>query len=906
MVLSVSISSCSSGNQGIAGVGMQHLTAKYNLLFNARELLKESERNIKTAYKLNYNQLLPVFIEPDSKMAQSELKRLDEVIAKSNRIANEKGNSGVVDEAYLLIGQANHFKANHFNAVEFFQYVYQFFPAEREEGQIALIWKARSLMELQRLEEAQSAIDTAVKYHKYANKYAAEAYAGRAKLWILRGEYPEAAQSLSQAVRLCKIKELRIRWTYLLAQLEQKNGDLANAYQHYTEIVESNAPFEMAFNANLNRISIETKAGNKAIDREQRLRALLKDEKNTELNDQIYYQLGRHFEEMAVPDQAIEQYITSLRKNSKNQDQRGISYLALAELYFKEADFVESKKYYDSTLSVLTPGHPDFVLIKKKNDNLGILAKNLSIIAEEDTLQMLAALPEKERGEKLQQILLQKIKPREELKSTATSGNTGSVNALSTSGNSAGTRFYFDNANALSQGFSDFKRRWGNRPLEDNWRISQKSFVNSPSQSFSVNDVQVGAGNDINPAAKMESELAILRDSYLSKLPTSPELLKASNLRISDAYFEVGTYYREVLNLKTEAITAFENLLNRSPEYEIKAAVLYNLYRLYTEIDPEKAEVLKNKILTESANSVFAKVIIDPQYNEKQDADDRALTEAYEKIFEIFSAEKYEEALGCIREAELIFNRNRLSAQLAYLKAIALGHLQNLIPFEKALKEIIINFPDEKLINPLVKLHLEFIEKNRKTMSARKFALYNKDPNNLIWAHELFAEKEAKPAPKVESKTEPPQINGEPKEEPAVIAAEPAAPQTTTIEVPSLLFDLKDSLHYVVVKVANGEVNLSSSRFGIGQFNRANFEEGSIKHQLLELDTETQLIYIGEFERKEDAKSYYSGIFPLMGDIMKIPTAEYSLFIITKANFEQLKDKDSLNQYMEFYRKNYQ
>ena len=182
-------------------------------------------------------------------------------------------------------------------------------------------------MELQRLEEAESAIDTAVKYRKHAKKYAAEAYAGRAKLWILRGNYQEAAQSLSQAVKLSKIKELRIRWTYLLAQLEQKNRDLAKAYKHYTEIVESNAPFEMAFNANLNRISIETKAGNKGVNREQRLRALLKDEKNSELSDQIYYQIGRHFEEMAVPDQAIEQYITSLRKNSKNQ-------LNVPEFYF--------------------------------------------------------------------------------------------------------------------------------------------------------------------------------------------------------------------------------------------------------------------------------------------------------------------------------------------------------------------------------------------------------------------------------------------------------------------------------------------------------------------------------------------------------------------------------------------
>ncbi len=889
-MLILAFGACSTGQNGLAGIGMQNLTAKYNLLFNARELLKESERNIYASYRFNFNQLLPVFIEPDTKMAQSELKRLDEVIAKSNRIANEKGNSSVVDEAYLLIGEANHYKANHFNAVEFFQYVYQFFPDEKEKKQLALIWKSRSLMELTRFEEAQSAIDTAIKYIKNAKRYAAEAHASRAKLFIIRGNYPEAAKSLTRAVKLTSRKEYEIRWTYLLAQLEQKNGNLSKAYDYYTKIVDSNAPFEMAFNANLNRISMETKAGNKSADKAQKLSALLKDENNLELTDQIYYQLGRHFEEMAAQDKAVENYNISLRKSSRNQDQRGLSYLALAELYFKQANFVEAKKYYDSTLNALPPSHPEFELINKKKENLDLLAKNLSIIAEEDTLQMLSKLSEKDRNEKLDQILLQKIKPQGASKVMTGEQTTGNFGSFSNqTNNNSGSRFYFDNPAALSQGFSDFKRRWGNRALEDNWRISQKSANIQNNQTFSVVDTQSEPDAGFNANSGSEAELADLKNAYIRKIPKSNEDLAASNLRIADAYFEVGTYYREVLNMNSEAITAFETLLERMPAYENRFAVYYNLYRLYAEVEVEKTNAYKNKILEGSPNSVYAKVILDPEYSEKQDQQDRALTEAYEKIFEIFSNKRYEEAQACIREAEMIFGNNRLSTQLAYLNAIALGHLQSLTAFELALKSIIKNFPEEKLINPLVKQHLEFIDANRKTMIARKFALFDKDPNNLIWAHELLAEVEVKP---------------EKKDEPISDRTENAKTQTPATES-TTLFDLKDDTYYFVVKVANGEVNLSSSRFGIGQFNRANFEPGTIKHLLQELDDETQLIYVGEFEGMEAAKSYYSDILPLMSDIMKIPAEEYSLFIITKANFEQIKDKNTLNQYLEFYQKNY-
>ncbi len=43
-------------------------------------------------------------------------------------------------------------------------------------------------------------------------------------------------------------------------------------------------------------------------------------------------------------------------------------------------------------------------------------------------------------------------------------------------GNSGtGSSFYFYNSNAVSQGFNDFKRAWGNRKLEDNWRVSNRA-----------------------------------------------------------------------------------------------------------------------------------------------------------------------------------------------------------------------------------------------------------------------------------------------------------------------------------------------------------------------------------------------------------------------------------------------
>ncbi|MCF8452778.1 MAG: gliding motility protein, partial [Pedobacter sp.] len=138
----------------MASRGMQNLTAHYNILYNAKELINLSEKNIQLNYSDNYDRVISVYKEPNESLSQSELKNLDGAILKANTIANEKSLSKYVDDAYFLIAKANHLKSNFFNAVEFFNYVYINYPAEKEIRQAALAWKARSLIASDRLEEA--------------------------------------------------------------------------------------------------------------------------------------------------------------------------------------------------------------------------------------------------------------------------------------------------------------------------------------------------------------------------------------------------------------------------------------------------------------------------------------------------------------------------------------------------------------------------------------------------------------------------------------------------------------------------------------------------------------------------------------------------------------------------------
>ena len=850
---------------------MQNLTAKFNILFNARTLVKESEQRIQESYLTSYDQPISVFCEPDEKLGKAESANLDKAILKANIVANEKSQSRFVDDAYVLIGIANYLKADFYNSVEYFTYVYKGYPKEKDNRQAALIWRGRALMQLHRMAEAEASLDTALKYLKTSKKMVAEAYASKAQWYIYAKAYEPAIPLLNKAIKACTNKAQRIRLTFLLAQLELETGKKALASSHFTQVYKSNAAFDMAFNAHLNQLSIAEQNSSKKVDRIKTLQTLLKDDKNSDNVDQIYFQIGRSYQDAGNAKQAELNYKQSVLKSKRNQTQKGLSYLALANLYFNQPDYVTAKNYYDSTLSVLPSSHPSFDAIRKKNSNLDLLTSQLIIIATEDSLQALNKLPEAEKRLKIVAQLEQKAKQDAAKKQTAGSPNTGMYTTNNdNTGNQIDAKFYFNNSAALSQGFADFKKRWGTRPLADDWRRSQTSSM----VAMQTNNAIAASSSSLKAtdgADAINEQVNVI----LFTLPNTPDKLAQSNLRIANAYYEIGNYYREVAQDTAAAIGTFEELLVKFPNYENTAAVCYNLFRLYADLDSVKSASFKASILKNYPNSLYAKVILDPEFSQKQDEQVVALNRAYNQTFDEFAKKNYTNTLVCILELKAQFGENKLSPQLAYLKTIAEGHQEELAPFETSLKNIVSTYPEDKLITPLVKNHLDFIEKNRKVLAAKLAVLTDKDP--LVYA---LVE---------ETKTE-------------IISSKPAKVLET-----NSLFSLADSSHYyVVIDVANGGANLSSSRFGIGQFNRANFADGAIKHQLKPVGDAHQLIYIGEFYSKNTASDYLQNIRSLLPDIMKVSKESYSIYLCTKANLDLLTNTDLLIQYQKFYTEHYQ
>jgi tetratricopeptide (TPR) repeat protein len=907
LVLVLLAAGCSLEKQSAFNRGLQNLTAHYNILFNANELLRQKQESYALSFVDSYNEILNVYQDTTSRSANSD-KDLDDAKVKAGKIINIKEQSHYLGDAYLVLGKANYLGGDYFQAVEYFSYVIRSFPKNAPLVQQALVWKARSLIYLNQLPKAKLVIDSAIEGINPKKKaFIADVYATKLQYDIDVQDYTDAEQMGKQAVHDCHDKTLRLRWTFILAQLQELNNQIAGAVKNYTRIVKSNASFEMAFNANLNRIRIEDNQNGAKTSRIDRIRSLIKNDNNKDFYDQIYYQIAELYYVNKDIDNAIKNYHLSVRYSVKNQNQKGLSYLRMADIYFKnKADYVGAKKYYDSTLFNLSPNYPGYQTIAKKSNNLQLLADRYGTIAREDTLQMLARLDEKTRAARIDAMVNRQILQQQTALSatqgTGVSGNSGPQ------GGSFGSSFYFYNSNAVSQGYNDFKRRWGNRKLEDNWRRSNRASsditANNTAPAIDPFAPPDQPGSDKSPASAGNYRQQLIRD-----LPLTPQLLGQSDTRIYNAYFDIANFYRDILGDKKEAIAIYELLLSRFPNTLDKPALYYNLYRLYSDDNPAKSDEYKNLLLKNYAQTPFAKVIVDPEYGKKLSDADAGLDALYNQVYDNYSKKKYKDAIDNADELQKQYPDNKLSAQLAYLRAISSGHLENLATFRGELTQIVSKYPNDKLITPLVKQHLAYIDAHQTEM-AGTFALTNNDPNEVPFTVITQTPEDAVTAynkSQLVQQVAQQRINPLTKKPEGAAQAATSQPLTNAAakSAPSI-FSMRDSTnYYFVVNVSSGTSNLASSRFGIGQFNRANLPAGGIGHQIMSIGDDTQLIYVGRFYSMDAVKAYARAIIPLMPDIMKVPKDKYSFFIITQENLDKLNNKNLLDSYIDYYQKNY-
>src|SRR5690606_37313996 len=128
-------------------------------------------------------------------------------------------------------------------------------------------------------------------------------------------------------------------------------------------------------------------------------------------------------------------------------------------------------------------------------------------------------------------------------------------------------------------------------------------------------------------------------------------------------------------------------------------------------------------------------VIADRSYGLKANRQEALMNDEYNRVYDLYLSKDFSKVLSEISRIQQ-YGENPLSPQWAYLKTLAIGRTQKLPAFENALQELIRKYPNDKIVTPLSREHLEYINENREQLAPRPAALTDFDPNRPRFVEE--------------------------------------------------------------------------------------------------------------------------------------------------------------------------
>ncbi len=710
--------SCSTEKNTAATRFYHNTTAYFNIYFNGYESFKNGLKTIEETPE-DYTLMLPIYKSDRKEIQNSVAGDMDNAIKKAvkmikmhsitvkpKRKSPKKGKRGYkltekekafyskteynkyVDDAYLLIGKAHYYKGDYLGGLRSLHLIINKFRNE-EIKYDALYWVARMKIAENNFSEAINYLKLITDDPKHPERLNFDIDEAYADIFIKQKKYNEAIEKLNYLISKTKKKKNKARYKYITAQLYQKINKGDKAIKLFADVVKMNPPYEMAFNAKINmaKAFLNSSEGSEKI--RKILNKMLNDDKNIDFQDQIYYVLAGIEQKEGNENIAVQDYLLSVRKSISNDNQKALSYLALAEIYFKNKKYLQAGNYFDSTMTVLKSDYSEYDIISKKTKNIKALTDNLKLIAYEDSVQRIAKMDSADRIAYIENIIA-KIKAEE-----AAAKNAGMSNYRNNefmqgdySQNPTAGKWYFYNPQAISIGKSEFLKVWGKRKPEDHWRRKNKQVLSFDDEE--EEEVRQDSGR-VTDNKKIKY--------YLQDLPLTDSLTALSNQRIAKAYFNAGVVYERKMKDYSEAEKSFKTLIKRFPDNDLALEAYFNLYMLNYKYKNNKkeAEKYRNIILKKYPYSKYAQILSDSNYLVKLRENKNTIDKLYEEAYKHFKKGEYKEVINKTEEAFKISEENYLTPKFLYLKANATGSRGNWQEMKTILQDLIKKYPKDEI-----------------------------------------------------------------------------------------------------------------------------------------------------------------------------------------------------------------
>ncbi|MHC5353187.1 type IX secretion system periplasmic lipoprotein PorW/SprE [Myroides sp. LJL115] len=750
--------SCSVKKDKLMNRAFNAMTAKYNILFNGYLAYDEALLELENNYFDNYWEILPIErinleIDPtkefqkgmslDSKngsvldnfsllggspskvedpldqgsgFARAENKAT-KAIQKHSMYINGRERNWEMDNAYLLLGKARYYDGRYIPALEAFNYIMYKYP----DGQLideAIIWREKTNLRLSYEDIAIKNLNEflAEKKGRLTKENQADAYAILAQAYINIEQGQKAIAALKKSIEFTSDKSVLARYLFVLGQLYIQENKKAEAYSCFEQILSFNRKIPRVYliQSLAKQFEITKLSARDSVAFLKQYNKLIADRENRPYLDVLNRQVGLFYKEISKDEQAIKYLKVALKHFKVDTQLKANNYLSLADIYFNNAGYAQSGAFYDSALAILPEKYPDRFRLEKRRDALKDVVFYENIAKVNDSILRLVAMSQNQRNtfftEYIENIRKEDFrKLQANLKSKNRNSNVDYFNMTSfgeavnqsVTANSQpqnATSFYFYSTQASSYGKIEFKKKWGNRILEDNWKWESSAIQRKDKQSDAVPTEEQSIGEPLDNRYNLEY--------YLSSIPTDSSQIASLKTDRDFAYFQLGSMYSDRFKKFDLAIYRLEALLEFEPAQRLILPTMYKLYKIYLETDPAKAMALKQRIIDLYPDSRYAKLL----QNVRRDLiDDLSPEQRYTNVYRIYQSGDLDRAYAEIQEVLENYDNDYISL-FELLKAQIIAQKEGLQAYKDALNFIALTYSStpegkkaEELLNTVVK-----------------------------------------------------------------------------------------------------------------------------------------------------------------------------------------------------------
>ena len=885
------LTSCSTEKAKWSNIQYHNTTCHYNVWWNGNESLKAGLLKLKNNANDDYTAFLPPEYLGTDEAARTIYPEMDRAIEKG--VKGIKQHSIFVDgeehvpyikECYLLTAYATFYKHDYVSTANTCNILISQFKGTHaaDEGAVLL---ARCMTQEKRYSEAEATLDqlvAALAKGNFGSGQRDKLYLAMVEATVPQEKYKKAVEYIHLAMESTGSNNVKARLTYLLAQIYQKLDRRSVAAKYYHKVISYSPEYVMEFNARLGEASCADLAHSDIHQLERQLDAMLRDKKNVEYRDRIYYAKGEMYLGVKDAQKACDNLRLSVATAVDGSAQKATSALRLGEvLYDVYEDYDQAQLYYDTAIHCIISDYPGYPAIKRRSDMLTELCSYTRVYQRNDSLMAVAAMPEAERNAliqtKIDTLKAQEERAKEkELLESLAAEDKAQQNTLKGD-------WYFYNQNTVQKGKETFRQRWGTRTLEDNWCFSRKPSFDLFSLDTPEDEDTTAAANDSIQKPELRTDKSDNPNDphnkayYLKDLPTTQAQLDSLDSLNAISLLNAGYIFYDGIKNTPRALECYQRLANDYTGYDEIVQTFYMLYRIFDrQGNTPQANYYRDMVLMGFPDSDFANLIRDNEYYKELLRREHIVETAYEDIYEQYSRRRYTTVVRLADQAEELYAGHPMLPKFRYWKGLALSRQGQCNEAIATLQALIQQTPRTDSIVPI---------------AMQQLAMLTADSSEIGRSNEN-TERETRGGVK-ESTT-------------VASVATPVAEPSDELPLEAQVYRYREGqTYYVVVLVNDRNIKATELQYRLADFNSQYYTNAGYKVNAILFTDSTQLITIHRFKNETEAMNYYHHLAQEDSPLRRYADADHRQFAISNQNYATFYSRKDPDAYDLFFKKYY-